>query len=225
MGVRVTSHPPELVESEVTEAGRVSEVVTGMKRVVRGGRANPPADVHFVLLSRPARRHEGGLAVIIVVCIVKVVVVVGRVVARRAVAGLNGRRLGVGGGRPVGGRTLVQVERSSLVSIRGLLLPSHPHSLLGRLEGLLLLLLLLPPGILVGRGRVVLLLLRLTVGVGGGRVGGRRGGGSRSGDFISLITSLNLLIISLSLVLYSLIDLTERLRWPSPNKHGRQSLP
>ena len=122
--MRVRRQPPELIEPEMTEA-RVGEV-TGMMRVVRGrrgpgvGAAHPPPDVHFVLLSRPARRHEGGLAVIIVVCIVKVVVVVGRVVARRTVARLNGGRLGVGGSRPVSGGALVQVQGPRLVGIGGL---------------------------------------------------------------------------------------------------------
>ena len=214
-------HPTKLIEPEMTEA-RVRQV-TRMMRVVRWRGRHPPPDVHFVLLSRPARRHEGGLAVIIVVCIVKVVrlVVIGRVVPRRPLAGLDSGKVRSGpvGGTGLGlvGGALVQVQRT------GLLLPANPHSLLGRLEGLLLLLL----GLLVWGGRVVLLLFNLAVRVGGW--GG--GGGGAPGD---LIINLNLLLISLSLslslVLNSLIDLSERLRLtrrlrlPSPNKDGRQSL-
>ena len=199
--------------------------VTRMMRVVRWWGRHPPPDVHFVLLRRPARRHEGGLPVIIVVCIVKVVVVIGWVVARRTLAGLYGGMVRSG---PVGGTGLVLVVCRALVKVQrtGLLLPAHSHSLLGRLEGLLRLLL----GLLVCGGRVVLLLLSLTVRVGGG------GGGVTPGDFI---ISLNLLLIitislslslSLSLVINSLIDLSERLSltgrllWLSPNKDGRQSL-
>lgn len=200
MGVRVTSHPPKLVESEVTEAGRVSEVVTGMKRVVRWGRANPPANVHFVLLSRPARRHKGGdcLPVIIVVCIVKVVLVICRVrtghagVARRSLTGLHGWL--IGGGPVCGG--LVEVERRH-VEVLSLLLPPHPHGLLRRLIRVLRL--------LVPWGGVVLLLLRLILWVGGG------GGG------VNLVTNFGRLLNSL-IDLSDRLSLTSRSRWSSPDK-------
>lgn len=198
----------ELLEPEMTET-RVTEV-TRMMRLMRRRRSHSPTDVHFMLLCRPAGRHEGGLcgAVIIIVCIVKVVLVVLRGVRTgvpgRAVTGLH---RGVVGLRSVSGR-LVEVERPGLggggvgreVEVLRFLLPADPHGLLGGLVRLL--------GLLVVRGRVVLLLLRLTLGV-------RRGG-------------VNLVFAILSLVLNSLIDLSDRLilsrwgHWGRPGKDVRQ---
>ena len=189
----------ELLEPEMTEP-RVTEV-TRMMRVVRWRWSHPPTNVYFVLLSRPSRRHEGGLAVIIVVCIVKVVLVVLRGV-RTGVPGrpVTGLHRGVVGLRSVGGR-LVEVERPRLgrrgvrreMEVLRFLLPAHPHRLLGWLVRLL--------GLLVLRGGVVLLLLRLTLGV-------RRGG-------------VNLVFAILGLVLNSLIDLSDRLILSRRSHGGR----
>ena len=191
----------ELLEPEMTEP-RVTEV-TRMMRLMRRRRSHSPTNVHFMLLCRPAGWHEGGLwwAVIIIVCIVKVVLVVLRGV-RTGVPGrpVTGLHRGVVGLRSVGGR-LVEVERPGLgrrgvrreVEVLRFLLPAHPHGLLGWLVRLL--------GLLVLRGGVVLLLLRLTLGV-------RRGG-------------VNLVFAILGLVLNSLIDLSDRLILSRRSHRGR----